>query len=62
MPIIRLPKENLIFMDNNEIEINVPDSVLARNDYSGIRDSAGILKKRKIDPVAFQKEIRKEWE
>ena len=63
--ILHIPKEYL----NKRIEILVlpfenesKDSFIYTNKNKNIKKSAGILKKRKIDPIKWQKEIRSEWE
>lgn len=62
MPVITLPRSSLVYMDNNTIEIKIPDNYKKIINHKNINKARGLLKNRNIDPVKFQREIRNEWE
>jgi hypothetical protein len=63
--VLHIPREYL----NKEIEILIlPFENISKTEYrddillNKINKTAGILKKRNIDPVKWQNEIRSEWD
>ncbi|MGA1871436.1 MAG: hypothetical protein ACMUJM_23145 [bacterium] len=64
MSIVTLPKESLKYMDEEKIEVDIPDSVLNKLTYASeiIKNTRGIWKNKDIDPRNYQKEIRSEWQ
>lgn len=61
MSIHSLPRENLIYMDDKIIEIDIPDDLLRPKGLENIKAAKGILQGKEIDPVQYQKDIRSEW-
>ncbi len=62
MPVISLPRSSLVFMDNEIIEIDIPEKFFKKINMNNIEKARGLLKSRNIDPIKFQREIRKEWD
>ncbi|MFO7885904.1 MAG: hypothetical protein R6U68_13890 [Desulfobacteraceae bacterium] len=60
--VIQIPKEYL----NKDVVVSVAplteDTAQSDDRLGIIKRTAGILADRKIDPVAWQREIRSEWE
>jgi len=61
MSLITLPLSSLVYMDNEIIEINIPDEFIRKINYSNIENARGIFKNRKVDPVKYQRDLRNEW-
>ena len=61
MAIYILPRDALIYMDNNKIEIDIPEKIIKKIRMKNIHDAKGVLKNRKIDPVLYQQTVREEW-
>ena len=62
MSILTLPREALIYLDNEKIEIEIPENYKKQINIENIQKSRGIWKDKKIDPVDYQKKIRAEWD
>ncbi len=59
IPDIDVKKNQLIKRKN---EVNVKLEILDIQDDDGIfGEAAGLLKKRNIDPIKFQEDLRSEW-
>ena len=62
MSIYTLPRDALIYLDNEKIEIEISEELLNKIRYENISRAKGILKTKGIDPMEFQNKIRAEWD
>jgi hypothetical protein len=61
--IVSFPRSSLIYMDNEKIEVMIPDNSDNKNiDYNAVKRSEGIFRNKNIIPLEFQKNIRNEWQ
>ncbi|MBU2447147.1 MAG: hypothetical protein KJ666_16460 [Bacteroidetes bacterium] len=64
MAVVILPRSALIEMNDKIIKVELPEDNLEELErkISAIESTYGIWKKKKIDPIEYQKRIRKEWD
>jgi len=64
MPFIKIPKDCLIFQDENSITIDIPESVLLSltKDYQKIFKAKGILKYKRDSLLSHLNNLRQEWD
>lgn len=62
MTILTLPRDALIYMDNEKIEVEIPDYKIKKLNMENINNAKGILKSKNIDPLEYQNKVRAEWE
>lgn len=62
MSIITLPKQNLKYLDDNIIEVDIPSNIIDKEKLNIIlQETKGLWKDKNIDPSEYQKQIRNEW-
>ncbi len=62
MATVILPRKNLLRMDERSITIEIPSNSKQDKDYSILERTRGLWKDKNIDPVKYQRKIRKEWD
>ena len=62
MAILTLPKENLKYLDDEIIEVEIPDNLVKKINNNTVNKAKGIWKNKNIDSVKYQKEVRDEWQ
>ena len=62
MTILTLPRDALIYMDKEKIEVEIPDYKIKNLNMKNINNARGIFKSKNVNPLEFQKKVRAEWE
>ncbi len=62
MTILTLPRDALIYMDKEKIEVEIPDYKIKKLNMKNINNARGIFKSKNVNPLEFQKKVRAEWE
>ena len=65
IPIVQLPRKRLIGMDEKTVTLDLPESLSKyreKVDYAKVRRAEGILKGKRVRPLAYQRAVRSEWE
>jgi len=62
MTILTLPRDALIYMDKEKIEVEIPDYKIKNLNMKNINNARGIFKFKNVNPLEFQKKVRAEWE
>ena len=62
MTILTLPRDALIYMDKEKIEVEIPDYKIKNLNMKNINNARGIFKSKNVNPLEFQKKLRDERE
>ncbi len=62
MATVILPRKNLLKMDERSITIEIPSKTKQEKDYSILERTRGLWSDKNIDPVKYQRKIRREWD
>ena len=66
MPILTLPRKSVKEINDEivRIEIKKEDLEQIKNDinWKAVEQAKGILKDKNIDPIEYEKNVRKEWD
>ncbi|QLE55557.1 hypothetical protein [Nostoc sp. TCL26-01] len=64
MPLIKIPKNYVLYQDEDSITVDIPESMLLnwQKDYEKISQAKGILKHKKAAMLAHLNNLRQEWD